>query len=194
MCDIFRVCMCGVYSMCVYMWCGYVCVCICVLMCMLCLCVVCMVCTCVCMHVYVWCVWCVCLCVCIQFPGFWGLVTSENREGNGTPLQYSCLANPMDGGAWWAAVDGVAELGVTEWLTHTCIRTQKTQVSLSVLVCVCACVWVCLYVLVCMRSVFSFLRTHDQWELRRQWEPTPVFLPGKSNGWRSLVGCSPWGC
>ena len=28
-------------------------------------------------------------------------------EGNGTPLQYSCLENPMDGGAWWAAVHGV---------------------------------------------------------------------------------------
>ena len=28
-------------------------------------------------------------------------------EGNSTPLQYSCLANPMDGGAWWAAVHGV---------------------------------------------------------------------------------------
>ena len=30
-------------------------------------------------------------------------------EGNGTPLKYSCLANPMDGGAWWAAVSGVAQ-------------------------------------------------------------------------------------
>ena len=29
-------------------------------------------------------------------------------EGNGTPLQYSCQENPMDGGAWWAAVHGVA--------------------------------------------------------------------------------------
>ena len=27
----------------------------------------------------------------------------------------------------------------------------------------------------------------------RQWHPTPVLLPGKSHGWRSLVGCSPWG-
>ena len=30
-------------------------------------------------------------------------------QGNGTPLQYSCLENPMDGGAWWAAVHGVSE-------------------------------------------------------------------------------------
>ena len=32
-----------------------------------------------------------------------------SREGNGSPLQYSCLENPMDGGAWWAAVHGVAK-------------------------------------------------------------------------------------
>ena len=35
----------------------------------------------------------------VQLPG----------EGNGTPLQYSCLENPMDGGAWWAAIYGVAQ-------------------------------------------------------------------------------------
>ena len=34
---------------------------------------------------------------------------SISGEGNGTPLQYSCLENPMDGGAWWAAVHGVAK-------------------------------------------------------------------------------------
>ena len=33
----------------------------------------------------------------------------SNGEGDGTPLQYSCLENPMDGGAWWAAVHGVAK-------------------------------------------------------------------------------------
>ena len=31
------------------------------------------------------------------------------QEGNGTPLQYFCLENPVDGGAWWAAVHGVVE-------------------------------------------------------------------------------------
>ena len=33
----------------------------------------------------------------------------SNGEGNGTPLQYSCLENPMDGVAWWAAVHGVVK-------------------------------------------------------------------------------------
>ena len=37
------------------------------------------------------------------------LSNSISGEGNGTPLQYSCLENPMDGGAWWAAVHGVTE-------------------------------------------------------------------------------------
>ena len=41
-----------------------------------------------------------------------GLIPGWGRSpggGNGTPLQYSCLENPMDGRAWWAAVHGVAK-------------------------------------------------------------------------------------
>ena len=34
---------------------------------------------------------------------------TKSGEGNGTPLQYSCLENPMGGGAWWAVVHGVAK-------------------------------------------------------------------------------------
>ena len=37
------------------------------------------------------------------------LVAPGNGEGNGNTLQYSCLENSMDGGAWWAAVHGVAK-------------------------------------------------------------------------------------
>ena len=39
----------------------------------------------------------------------WHLLTFLFGEGNGTPLQYCCLENPMDGGAWWAAVHGLAQ-------------------------------------------------------------------------------------
>ena len=60
----------------------------------------------------------------------------------------------MDGGAWWAAVHGVAKVG------------QDSATSL----------W-----------PFTFMH----W--RRKWQPTPVFLPGESQGWGSLVGCRVWG-
>ena len=71
-------------------------------------------------------------------------------EGNGTPLQYSCLENPMDRGAWWAAVHGIARVG-HDWATSL--------------------------------SLFTFMH----W--RRTWQPTPVSLPGESQGQGSLVGC-----
>ena len=37
------------------------------------------------------------------------ILKENTREGNGTPLQYSCLENPMDRGAWWVAVHGVTK-------------------------------------------------------------------------------------
>ena len=37
------------------------------------------------------------------------MIMQPSREGNGTPLQYSCLENPMGSAAWWAAVHGVAK-------------------------------------------------------------------------------------
>ena len=74
-------------------------------------------------------------------------------EGTGTPLQYSCLENPMDGGAWKAAVHGVA----------------KSHTRLS-------------------NFTFSF-HFHA---LEKEMQPTPVFLPGESQGRGSLVGCRLW--
>ena len=45
---------------------------------------------------------------------------SSPGEGNGYPLQYSCLENPMDRGAWWAAVHGVAQ-------SQTWLRAQHSS-------------------------------------------------------------------
>ena len=42
-----------------------------------------------------------------------------------------------------------------------------------------------------LHCIYTYLCTYI-WG--RQWQSTPVLLPGKSHGWKSLVGCSPWGC
>ena len=48
-------------------------------------------------------------CLIVGVKSFSDLYPFGLGEGNGTPLQYSCLENPMDAGAWWAAVHGVAK-------------------------------------------------------------------------------------
>ena len=59
--------------------------------------------------------------------GTWVLSLGKfSREGNGNPLQYSCLDNPMDRGYWWATVLGQRELDMTERLNrHTHVHTHK---------------------------------------------------------------------
>ena len=50
-----------------------------------------------------------------------GLIPGSGRSpgrGNGNPLQYSCLGNPIDRRAWWAIAHRVAESDTTEQLTH----------------------------------------------------------------------------
>ena len=76
------------------------------------------------------------------------------REGNGTPLQYSCLENP------WTEEPGRLQSMESLRVRHD----WATSLSL-----------------------FSFM----PW--RRKWQPTPVFLPGESQGRWSLVGCRLWG-
>ena len=53
------------------------------------------------------------------------------EEGHGNPLQYSCLENPMDRGAWRATVHGVTkELGMTEQLNNKNVRYFNSPVGL----------------------------------------------------------------
>ena len=52
-------------------------------------------------------------------------------EGNGNPLQYSCLENPMDGGAWWATVHGVAKnwIGLSDFTFTFTFNPQLRRLS-----------------------------------------------------------------
>ena len=60
-----------------------------------------------------------------------GLIPGLGRspgEGNGSPLQYSCLENPMDRGVWWATVCGIEKSGTQLrdlTLSHSCIDNKK---------------------------------------------------------------------
>ena len=47
--------------------------------------------------------------ICVELKKIWWVIRYKFGEGNGTPLQYSCLENPMSAGAWKPAVHGVAE-------------------------------------------------------------------------------------
>ena len=75
-------------------------------------------------------------------------VTSLSRigEGNGNPLQCSCLENPRDGGAWWAAVNGVAQ----NW---TRLKQLSSSSSLTILY---LGVEFCLFILHLVSWVLSF--------------------------------------
>ena len=72
----------------------------------------------------------------------------------------------------WVALHGMA---------HSFVELDKTVVHVISLI---SFLWLWLIVVFILSSLF--------WG-RRQWHPTPVLLPGKSHGRRSLVGCSPWG-
>ena len=157
---------------------------------------------------------------CHPHPRHLSISRNISREGNGNPLQYSCLENPMDGGAWWAAVYGVAKSRT--WLSdftftfhfHTLEKEMATPVffpgeSRD------GGAWQAAIYGVAQSQILlkrlsssssgkestSQCRRHKRfrfnpwvrkipWSRKRQ--PTPVFLPGESHGPRSLVSYSPW--
>ena len=65
-------------------------------------------------------------------------------EGNGNPLQCSCLENPRDGGAWWAAVCGVAQSWTRlKWLSSS--SSIYVKCFHSFFICMCNSIWCILY-------------------------------------------------
>ena len=105
------------------------------------------------------------------------MVISAAGEGNGSPLQCSCLENPR---AWWAAIYGVAQSWTRlKWLSK-CDWTELNIMGFP------------------DKESSCQYRSHgfDPWvgkiPWRRKWHSTPVILPGKSHGQRRLAGYSPW--
>ena len=119
-------------------------------------------------------------------------------EGNGTPLQYSCLENPMDGGAWRAVVHGVTgrrtPLSDFTFTFHFHALEKEMAPHSSTLV------WKIPWTEEPggLQSMGSHRVGHDwatslslftftHW--RRQWQPTAVFLPGESQGFVCSFTC-----
>ena len=124
-------------------------------------------------------------------------------EGKGNPLQCSCLENPRDGGACWAAIYGVTQSRTRlKWLSsiyiYIYIYMKLMTPHSSTLA------WKIPWMEEPgrLQSIGSLRVGHDwatslslftfmHW--RRKWQPTPLFLPGESQGWGSLVSCHLWG-
>ena len=119
----------------------------------------------------------------------WATSLSCIGEGNGNPLQCSCLENPRGGGAWWDAVYQVTQIWT--WLKRLSSSSSNWKSYNKILSAITW--WVS-----GKESTFQ-CRRHglDPWvrkiPLRRKWQPSPVFLPGKSHGQRNLAGYSPQG-
>ena len=102
-------------------------------------------------------------------------------EGNGNPLQYSCLENPRDGGAWWLPSMGSHRVG-HDWSDLAAVA-GASQVAL---------------VIKSLPANVGDIRvlgliTRSGRSPGGEHSTTPVFLPGESHGQRSLVGYSPRG-
>ena len=66
-----------------------------------------------------------------EIPVYLATTVSNMGEGNGTPLQYPCLENPMDGGAWWAIVHGVAksQTRLSEFTFTLCFHALEKEMA-----------------------------------------------------------------
>ena len=133
------------------------------------------------------------------------------REGNGNPLQYSCLENPMDGGAWWTTTHGVTKSQI--WLNNFTFTLCNWPVYWEV-------IWKRpspydtvqrgtaqrdgLIIHLVSQPEFRISEMAWRWlesldlgkaylaSWRKKQQPAPVFLLGESQGQRGLVGYRSW--
>ena len=147
-----------------------------------------------------------------------GSVSESGRcpgGGHGHPLLYSCLENPVDRGAWRPIVHGVSQ----SWTRLKQPSRGGFKFKFSGFRFHCFPYIVMEEAMAPHSSTLAWkipwteepggLQSMGSWRVRhdwatslslvtfmhwrRKWQPTPVFLPGESQGWRSLVGCRLWG-
>ena len=108
------------------------------------------------------------------------------------------LSDPMDCSLPGSSAHGIFQARVLEWdaFATTCFKYDVFRAKRNVPLCsrirsktdllILNSDYLNLY-------LYNYLKISNKVYRRRQWHPTPVLLPGKSHGRRSLVGCSPWG-
>ena len=124
-------------------------------------------------------------------------------EGDGTPLQYPCLENPMDGGAWWAAVYGVAQSRTRlKWLSSSSsvvgyiVASQKVFSAIMTFIWPLAqcteCRWTCKQIL----KVWWELVGGQEMEVRKEWVGGPESSLGQylQRLYPILGLCECWAC
>ena len=153
--------------------------------------------------------------------------SGRSPEGNGYQLQYFCLENSIDRGAWQAKVHGVNMTERHDWENVSiqfhehcgCMHLFRLEFSLDICPGVGLLDHMATLAMAPHSSTLAWktpwtelpgrlqsmgsLRVGHDWETslslftfmhwRRKWQPTPVFLPGESQGWGSLVGWHLWG-
>ena len=128
------------------------------------------------------------------------LLSYWRRKWQPTPVFF--LENPRDGGAWWATVYGVSQSqtwlkrlssssSIHQW-SEKAMPTHSSPLAWKI-------PWT---EEPCRLQSMGSLRVRHDWATsfslftsmhwRRKWQPTPVFLPGESQGQQSLVGCHLW--
>ena len=125
-------------------------------------------------------------------------------EGNGNPFLCSHPGNPMAREAWQAIVHGVAkESDMTSWLYN---NNKILGGKVEGMILLGKVIWEIFTEVINLleqgflsgsnglsgNSQCNIMMTSMSFVQRRQWHPTPVLLPGKFHGRRSLVGYSPW--
>ena len=93
------------------------------------------------------------------------------RDLDSIPGLGRCPAEGNGNQLWYSCLENSTDRGSWQAIVHGAAKSQ-TQLN--------------------DQAHILFLRDYGPF-WRRRWHPTPVLLPGKSHGWRSLVGCSPWG-
>ena len=103
------------------------------------------------------------------------------------------LCDPIDSSPPGCLVPGILQARILEWVAISFSNEENRGYKW-----IPRSMYISITVYICIHNIYLYFKLEIIIDLnknwRRQWQPTPVLLPGKFHGQRSLVGYSPWGC